>query len=446
MFLGNVELRPHRIALFAGNYNYLMDGPAKALNRLVGFLERQGVEVRVYSPTTSSPAFKPTGELVSVPSIALPGRGEYRLGLGLPRAIREDLKAFNPSLFHITAPDLTGHAALKLAQEWGIPVIASYHTRFDTYLRYYHLGLFEPLLTQAMVSFYNQCDQVLAPSASMAEELEAQGITSDVRIWSRGVDHSLFNPKQRDRAWRLSHDIRDSEVLITFVGRLVWEKGLQFLVDTLENLRARCVPFHCLIVGDGPARTKLEKKLPGAIFTGHLSGKKLARAYASSDIFLNPSLSETFGNTTLEAMASGVPAVCANATGSRSLVEHGVTGYLAKPGDLEDFTYWLAMLARSSDLRKNLSSNSVEISQAYHWTKILSGVLDNYYDALGHLASARSCKALIQDLTDPAGMRAPVRINKQKKAFSPKKTFHGDLAPQDCVGQNAHGIALGGKS
>jgi len=383
MFLGKVELRPHRVALFTGNYNYVMDGPARALNLLVKFLERQGMEVRVYSPTSDTPAFKPTGTLVSVPSIALPGRREYRLGLGMPAAIKEDLEAFRPSIFHIASPDLLGHAALKLAREWDIPVVASYHTRFDTYLRYYGFGALEPLLTKAIIRFYNQCDQVFVPSASMAEELHTQGINTDLRIWSRGVDHALFNPGQRDKAWRLSHDIRDSEVLITFVGRLVWEKGLQFLVDTLESLRARCVPFHCMIVGEGPARAKLEKRLPGAIFTGHLSGQALARAYASSDIFLNPSVSETFGNTTLEAMACGVPSVCANATGSRSLVAHNHTGYLAKPNDENDFVHWLAKLAKSAKLRDAFSRHSVEIARTFDWDSILNSVMENYYDAMG---------------------------------------------------------------
>jgi phosphatidylinositol alpha 1,6-mannosyltransferase len=382
MFLGKVELRPHRVAIFTGNYNYVMDGPARALNLLVGFLERQGIEVRIYSPTTNAPAFSPQGNVVSVPSMPLPGRSEYRLGLGLPGAIREDIKAFKPSLFHIASPDLLGHAALKLAREWNLPVVTSYHTRFDTYLRYYGLGFLEPVLTKAMIRFYNQCDQVYAPSQSMAEELRGQGITSDLRLWSRGVDAACFNPAKRDRAWRLAHDVRDSEVLINFTGRLVWEKGLQFLVDTLEQLRARCVPFHCIIVGDGPAKVGLQKKLPGAIFSGHLSGSALARAYASSDIFLNPSLSETFGNTTLEAMACGVPAICADATGSRSLVAHKHTGFLAKPNDKDDFVYWLTKLAKSKALRASFSRASAARSQNFEWNAVLNAVLKNYYDAL----------------------------------------------------------------
>ena len=383
MDLGKVELRPLRVAIFSGNYNAVMDGPARALNLLVGFLESQGVETRVYSPTVRTPAFEPAGTLVPVPSLAIPGRREYRLGLGLPKAVRDDLAAFRPSLVHLSVPDLTGHAALAWARSRDIPVVASCHTRFDSYLRYYGLGALRPLVTRIMVSFYNRCDLVLTPSPGMKDELRDRGVRKGMRLWSRGVDHQRFSPKHRDPSWRQAHDIREPEVLIAYAGRMVMEKELGLLVRTLKTLRAHCVPHHCLMVGEGPARAALEKKMPGAIFTGHLSGPDLARAYASSDIFFNPSQSETFGNTTLEAMASGVPALCADAPGSRSLVVHGKTGFLAKPGDEADFVHWLTKLAKSPIMRRRFGRQALERSTAFQWDVILASVLENYYDVLG---------------------------------------------------------------
>ncbi len=383
MYLGKVELRPLRVALFSGNYNAVMDGPARALNLLVGYLESQGIETRVYSPTVENPAFAAQGALVSVPSAAIPGRREYRLGLGLPKAIREDLQAFRPSLVHVSAPDLTGHAALGWARARGIPVVASCHTRFDVYLRYYGLGALRSLVTRIMVNFYNRCDLVLAPSPCMRDALRQSGVRTDLRLWSRGVDHELFNPQRRDQHWRQAHDIREPEVLVTYVGRMVMEKDLGLLVSALKTLRAHCVPHHCLMVGDGPARASLEKKMPGAIFTGHLSGAALAKAYASSDIFFNPSRSETFGNTTLEAMASGVPVVAANAPGSRFLVRHGKTGFLAKPGDADDCVHWLARLAKLPGLRRHFGHQAVQRSHAFRWDSMLASVLENYYGVLG---------------------------------------------------------------
>ena len=129
----NAELR---IALFSGNYNYVRDGANQALNRLVGYLLSQGAQVRVYSPTVAEPAFAPTGDLVSVPSIAFPGRGEYRFPLGLSPRVRADLKAFAPNVVHVSSPDVAGHRAVSWARGRDLPLLASVHTRFETYFRY----------------------------------------------------------------------------------------------------------------------------------------------------------------------------------------------------------------------------------------------------------------------------------------------------------------------
>ncbi|HET7816286.1 MAG TPA: glycosyltransferase, partial [Sphingomicrobium sp.] len=151
---------PHdlRIALFSGNYNYVRDGANQALNRLVGYLLRQGAQVRIYSPTTDTPAFEPVGEVVSIPSVPIPGRSEYRLGLGLSGEARRDLEQFRPNVVHIAAPDIIGHRAVSWARSRGIPAIASVHTRFDTYLAYYHLQWLEPTVRALMRRLYRRCD------------------------------------------------------------------------------------------------------------------------------------------------------------------------------------------------------------------------------------------------------------------------------------------------
>jgi len=147
-----------RVALFSGNYNYLRDGANRALNRLVDYLGRQGVAVRVYSPTGEKPAFEHAGDLVSVPSFSIPRRKEYRFATGLPAHVRDDIAAFRPNLFHLSAPDLLGYKALQLARSWGLPAVASVHTRFETYLSYYGLGFLEKHATRYLRHFYNQCD------------------------------------------------------------------------------------------------------------------------------------------------------------------------------------------------------------------------------------------------------------------------------------------------
>jgi phosphatidylinositol alpha 1,6-mannosyltransferase len=372
-----------RVALFSGNYNYLRDGANQALNRLVDYLERQHVAVRVYSPTAAVPAFAHSGQVVSVPSVSIPRRREYRFALGLPRAVREDLAAFRPNLFHLSAPDYLGYKALKLAQSWNIPAVASVHTRFETYFRYYGFGWAEKLAGQYLHRFYGQCAQIYAPTESMAQVLRDERMNPDIRIWSRGIDSALFHPGKRDEAWRGAHGIGPAEVVVAFVGRLVLEKGLAVFADSIDQARARGMKLRVLVVGDGPERAWFAERLPGAVFTGFLQGPDLARAYASSDIFFNPSTTETFGNVTLEAMASGLPALCARATGSMSLVVHGATGFLCESHDIGEYADCLVRLISDAGLRRGLGAASRQRSLVYNWDRILSDVLTNYREVLG---------------------------------------------------------------
>ena len=234
-----VEPSDLRIALFSGNYNYVRDGANQALNRLVGYLLRQGVQVRVYSPTTDTPAFEPAGELVSIPSVPIPGRPEYRLGLGLSQSVRRDLAEFKPNIVHIAAPDVIGHRAVSWARRHKIPAVASVHTRFDTYLAYYHLQALEPLARGIMRRLYLRCDALLVPAESIAAVLRAQRMNRHISIWSRGVDREQFGPERRDMEWRRSLGIGDDELVVVVLGRIVMEKGLDVFSDAIGELKAR---------------------------------------------------------------------------------------------------------------------------------------------------------------------------------------------------------------
>jgi glycosyltransferase involved in cell wall biosynthesis len=358
------------------------DGANRTLNRLVGFLERQNVAVRVYAPTVPEPAFPPTGTLVSVPSVALPRRKEYRLGLGLTSKVVADLKAFRPTMFHLSAPDLIGYSALKLARRWRLPVVASYHTRFESYLGYYGLSWLEPAITQYLRYFYGRCKHLYVPTTCMAERLNKQGFGDDIRVWSRGIDRERFNPTKRSEAWRASLGIAPDDVTIAFVGRLVLEKGLDLLCDIAGALDHMGAPHKLLIVGDGPEQALLRQRLPRAVFTGHLDGDALERAYASADMFLNPSTTETFGNVTLEAMASGLPTVCAQATGSNAIVRHEITGYLIAADQPQSFALCLARMIKNADMRRGMGEAGREASRNFDWERIMASLLAHYREAL----------------------------------------------------------------
>ena len=370
------------MALFTGNYNYIKDGVALTLNRLVAFLEKRGVPVLVFAPVAETPAFESVGELVPVPSFAIPTRKEYRIATGLPAAQRKRLEAFRPTLFHIAVPDILGYQALKLAERWNVPVVASYHTRYDTYLRFYGLGLVEKLGQRYMRNFYNRVRRVYPPSESMAEIIRQDGQSQHVEVWARGVDSELFSPDKRDMAWRRSLGMADDEVAVSFAGRLVKEKNVAIYTRVMNALAAKGLKVKPLVIGDGPEMTAMRAGLRNGVFAGFLHGEQLARAYASSDIFFFPSESETFGNVTLEAMASGLPAVNAIASGSNSLVTEGETGHLVSARDEQGLAAKLEALVQDESLRNKMGAAARQRALTFSWDHILSGLLDSYRTVL----------------------------------------------------------------
>ena len=372
-----------RVALFTGNFNYTRDGATQALGRLVDHLrDVENADVRIYSPTSPDAVEGRTPGLVSVPSVSLPGRPEYRLALGLTAEIRRDVTDFAPDIVHLSTPDILGFQAQQFARQAGIPAVASLHTRFETYLAYYGLGWLEPVLDQMLRRFYQKCDYVLAPSAPIAETLVTEGLTNPIRIWSRGVDRTLFDPARRDAAWRAAQGFRPEDVVVLFFGRVVMEKGLGLFADTLHRLRQTHRNIRILVVGDGPARPWLAERLPDATFTGMLAGPELARAVASADILLNPSATEAFGNVVLESMASGLAIACADMPSSRALVADGVSALLCAPADLDSYTAALEQLISRPALRASLAGAARQASAAFSWSAALSSVVDVYREAL----------------------------------------------------------------
>jgi phosphatidylinositol alpha 1,6-mannosyltransferase len=371
-----------RVALFSGNYNYVRDGANQALNRLVAYLLKQGVKVRVYSPTVKEPAFPATGDLVSIPAIPIPSRSEYRLPIALPARVKRDLAEFNPNVVHVSSPDIVGHRAVTWARRRKIAAVASVHTRFDTYLAYYHLQALEPLARDIMRRFYHRCEVVMAPAESTAVILRVQRMNRDIAIWTRGVDREQFNPERRDMAWRRSIGIDDDEMAILFLGRIVMEKGLDVFSDAIHAFAERGLKHRVLVIGEGPARAWFQEQLPNAIFTGEITGDELARAVASSDLFLNPSITEAFGNVTLESMACALPVIAAEATGATNLVRNGVTGTLVDGADPDEFAEALAAYALDPDLRRRHGEAALAIAKTMDWDSINATVIRVYMHAI----------------------------------------------------------------
>ena len=381
---------PLRVALFTGNYNHIEDGVSRTLGRLVGYLEERGHRVLVIGPTVSDPPLEQPGTFVEAPSTSFPARPEYRLTTGFPTALRRRVEAFVPHLVHVASPDVLGHRAVTWGRKQGLPVVSTYHTHFPSYLGYWGPGWLEPLSWVVARRFYGHCDEVYVPTPTLLDELRDHGIDTTLRLWPRGIELDRFRPARRSEAWRAGRGFELSDVVVSFVSRLVKEKGLDVFIEVVRRLQQSGAPVRALVVGDGPERESLQSALPRAVFTGHLGGEELATAYASSDVFLFPSETETFGNVTLEAMASGLAVVCADAAGSRSLVQDGVTGLLCSPRDAGAFEAAVRRLIDHPALRAEMGGAAREAARAYDWPTVL-GTMETYYrDLLARRAAVRS--------------------------------------------------------
>jgi phosphatidylinositol alpha 1,6-mannosyltransferase len=356
-----------------------VDGVSRTLARLFETLQRKGIDFEIYAPFQPGAEVSWAGHVHPVPYVRFPPYPDYRISLPLTRRIREGLKGGGPDLVHLVSPTPLAYRAQRIARGLGLPVVASFHTHFVSYFRYYGIGRLERLGWKALRAFYRGCDRVYAPSESLRAELESHGVER-VAIWSRGIDLNLFSPARRDRAALPQDDTSASaEVpVLLFVSRLVKEKDLGDLIGVEAILRARSVRFRLVIVGDGPSRAELEKALPGAHFAGHLAGEELARCYASADVFVFPSTTETFGNVVLEALASGLPAVVVDRGGPADLIRSGENGFVARSNDSSDIAGYVERILRDEALRRRLATGARESARSRDWDSVNGALVDSY--------------------------------------------------------------------
>jgi glycosyltransferase involved in cell wall biosynthesis len=353
-----------------------MDGTVRTVTHLIETLEAEGVTYRLYS------AFQPDDtirwsdrvkKVVSVPFLLYP---TYRVALPQISRIGRDLDAFQPDLVHVTSPALHGLYGLKYARKRNRPVVASYHTHFIHYFPYYGLARFEGWGWAYLRWFYNQFDRIYAPSNQVITELKNHRIER-CELWQRGIELDRFSPSYRDDNLRRSVGSTDDPILL-FVSRLVKEKDLDDLVKAVDLLNTRSYAFRLVLVGDGPLREALEDQLPEARFTGHLEDHQLSEWFASADIFVFPSTTETFGNVILEAMASGLPVVGVRAGGVVDLISEGSDGLLAEPKDPSGFAEKIAFLLDHPEKRSGMAQNALVKAHQYSWESINKGLLKSY--------------------------------------------------------------------
>jgi phosphatidylinositol alpha 1,6-mannosyltransferase len=368
--------RPLRVAYFAGTMKPGHDGVTRVLYRLAESLTRRNVESIFFSPIIPRREEQPA-PMVEVPSIVFPLHREYRLALPGYAAFARQLKSFAPDLMHINSPCTLGRAAVRYANQHGIPVVGTYHTHFPSYARYYKIKPLEGMGWTYLRGLYNDCQRLYVPSMPIVEELRGQGFRN-LYYLPHGVDLESFRPNFRSLEWKEAIGAVGKNVVL-FVGRLVWEKDLKVLADACRLIQQERNDLVFAVVGDGPVRSELEQLMPGARFLGHQSGEQLATSYASSDLFVMPSTTETFGNVTLEAMASGVAPVCANAGGARGIIQPGVTGLLAAPGDARDLADKVLSLIDNPGKRAELADQALRYARQQGWDGIFDELFEDYH-------------------------------------------------------------------
>jgi glycosyltransferase involved in cell wall biosynthesis len=376
-------MSPRRIALFTGNYVNLVDGVALTLNRLVAYLESQGHEVVVFGPDGFPRALQPNGEFFGLPAISAPLQPEYRLALRMTNEAKARLERLAPDLIHIATPDLVGLWAQRYGLAKGIAVVASFHSNIVAYLHYVPVVRYlQPAGWTYFRYFYGRCRHIYVPTQSMADELREHGIREGLKIWARGIDLQRFSPSKRSADFRARHSIADDEVLILFVARLRWEKGLDLLAKAFQRLKSCGIKHRTMIVGEGVGYEPLRQRLPDTIFCGRLEGEELARAYASADLFFFPSAVETFGNVILEAMASGLASVCADAPGSKTVAIDRQSALLAQRDNVDDFVAKTLELLQNVDLRKQLAQAALVRAQEFSWDRANQQLTEHYEIAI----------------------------------------------------------------
>ena len=368
-----------KIAYFIGTLNK-KDGVARVLLALIREAQKRGIDSQVVTGWAEDPKISPV-PVIQVSSIIFPLYKEYRLSKPGIRGFSKKLDEFKPDIIHIHSPDTIGWAALKYAKKRYIPILATYHTDFGRYLDYYHLSFLRPVVRSILKRLYRQMRFVTAPSQVISDELIKLGI-ANVRTIPWGVEFAKFDASFRSPEWRDKILKGESKTILLCVCRLTWEKDLRTLAQTFDLLKKSHHDFTMVIAGDGPARQKLESLMPGAIFLGHLEGLEFSKAYASSDIFVFPSTTETFGNVTIEAMASGLVPVVADAGGSKSLVKNGETGFLARPKDPQDTFEKVNRLLDDPQLRARMKIAGLDFVKNFSWEKVFDSLLQIYLKCL----------------------------------------------------------------
>ncbi len=351
-----------------------VNGVALTLGRLVDGLRARGHVVSVVCPSGPrrhawNDGHNPAPTLV--PGLPVPGYPRLRFGLPAHARLRQRWTRYAPDVIYVATEGPLGWSAVRTARALGLPVLGGFHTNFHGYARHYRIGWLEHGIASYLRRFHNRTQGTLVPTADLRDRLLAAGF-QNVSVLGRGVDGRLFNPARRSAALRGRWGASEQDVVALHVGRLAPEKNVELAVTAYRSMRQVAGSVRGVVVGDGPSRAALEAQHPDLLFCGERTAEALAEHYASADVFLFPSETETFGNVTLEAMASGLAVVAYDYAAARVHVTSGLTGLLAPHGDAVAFVEAATALARSPERLARIRARVREAVTHLHWDHVVA--------------------------------------------------------------------------
>lgn len=388
-----------RVAIVTESFLPHMNGVTGSVLQILRHLERSGHDALVVAPAAAGlPRDVGGAPIVAVPSLALPGYRNVRVGAATAHRVGAALEPFAPDVLHLASPFALGWRGVLAARRIDVPAVAAYQTDVAAYAERYRVAATTGFAQAHIARLHRRATLTLAPSSVSEQQLAGWGVDR-IRRWGRGVDAERFHPA--NRAERLFRE-RPGDVVVGYVGRLAAEKQVEDL-RVLQGIPG----VRLVIVGDGPSRPRLETQLPGAQFLGHLGGEDLPRALASFDIFVHPGESETFGQTLQEAHASGVPVVATGRGGPLDLVRMGIDGWLYRPGDLDDLRMRVADLAGDARKRRAFGEAGRTAVEGRSWSAVCDELLAHYAEAGELHRIDRRLRASRARRPEPAVTRPP---------------------------------------
>jgi len=361
-----------KIALVTETFPPEINGVAMTFGVIARELGQRGHELVVYRPRRSDlpSAPCPAYREVPMPGIPIPGYGLLRLGLPAGRTLRRAWRQARPDLVHVATEGPLGASAVGAARSLGVPVTSSFHTNFHAYARHYGIGPVQRLALAWLRRVHNRTLRTFVPTEELAAELRTLGFR-DLGLLSRGIDTRQFRPDRRSAELRREWGAEPDDPVVFHAGRIAPEKNYPLIFQTWAEMRQANPRLRCVLAGEGPLRERLRREHPETIFIGFLPREELARHYASADIYVHASLTETFGNVLTEAMASGLAVAAFDYAAARQFVRHEENG-LAVPCDRpQELVAAGRRLAADGPLRARLRAGAASAVQAQSWEKVI---------------------------------------------------------------------------